>query len=131
LLSVLDELGKKVAFIGTKPRNPSARAILEKSGFFKFVIGKVDDGNKSTKNTILHTGYNTTSQRELANEVVKSMETVWGKKGRSPSIYSTAFEMMRNSCDHAFRKESQVLWHIALSHSESNNLVKFSFVDNG
>lgn len=132
LLSVMDELvNDGVKFKGTKPKDPVARSILEKSGFFKFVNGKIEECNSNTKNTILNTGNNHTPQSELAVEIVKSMETIWGVKGRSPSIYSCAFEMMRNSCDHAFRKDNQIKWHFAVSHLESENTVKFSFVDNG
>lgn len=132
LLSVMQELVEEgIIFKGSKPTNSDARDILEKSGFFKFVRGKVDENNSHTKNTILQTGDNTTSFSELANEIVSAMETVWGRKGRSPSVYGSVFEMMRNSCDHAFRHEYQIKWHFALSHSETENTVKFSFVDNG
>lgn len=132
LLSVMEELVRNgVVFTGTKPKDSSSKAILEKSGFFKFVNGKVDESNSKSKNTILNTGDNNTPQSELAVEIVKSMETVWGQKGRSPSIYSCVFEMMRNACDHAFKKDNQIRWHFALSHSDSENTVKFSFVDNG
>ncbi|MEM0518983.1 hypothetical protein [Aequorivita flava] len=132
LLSVMEELVREgIIFTGTKPKQPIPRGILEKSGFFKFVKGKIDESNSTTKNTILNTGDNQTPQSELAEEIIKSMETVWGQKGRSPSIYSCVFEMMRNACDHAFKNENQIRWHFALSHSEIDNLVKFSFVDNG
>jgi hypothetical protein len=132
LLSVMEELANNgVLFKGIKPTNLTARSVLEKSGFFKFVNGKVDSTNTSTKNTILRTGDNTTSYNELANEIINSMETIWGVKGRSPSVYSCVFEMMRNSCDHAFRHNYQIKWHFAISHSEEDNLVKFAFVDNG
>ena len=132
LLSVMEELANLgVLFKGIKPKNKEARSVLEKSGFFKFVKGKVDSSNLSSKNTILRTGDSNTSYNELANEIINSMETVWGNKGRSPSVYSCVFEMMRNSCDHAFKHNYQIKWHFALSHSENENLVKFSFVDNG
>ena len=39
--------------------------------------------------------------------------------------------MMRNSCDHAFKKGKIIIWHFGISHVEDSNLVKFSFVDNG
>lgn len=132
LLSVMEELVKTGVIIkGSKPRSLEPKEILEKSGFFKFVKGKIDENNKLTKNTILNTGDTNTPQSELAVEIIKSMETIWGKKGRSPSIYSCVFEMMRNSCDHAFKKQSKVKWHFAVSHAEDEHLVKFSFVDNG
>ena len=132
LLSVMEELVRGgIIFTGTKPKDITCKSVLEKSGFFKFVNGKIDENNSNSKNTILNTGDNKTPQSELAVEIVKSMETVWGVEGRSPSVYSCVFEMMRNSCDHAFKKDNQVRWHFALSHSDTGNTVKFSFVDNG
>lgn len=131
LLSVMEELVKKgIIFKGSKPRNQKAKEILEQSGFFKFVKGRVEN-DKESKNNILRTGDHKTSQSELVTEIVKAMDTIWGKKGRSPSVYSTVIEMMRNACDHAFKWESQIKWHFALSHSDEENQVKFSFVDNG
>jgi hypothetical protein len=132
LLSVMEELKSKRVFVkGTKPNNPDAKDILEKSGFFNYVRGKVADQNKKTKNTILKTGSKLTHQKILANEIRKGMETVWGMSGRNPLVYSSTVEMMRNSCDHAFKKSTNIKWHLALSHEDSTNSVKFSFVDNG
>src|SRR5690606_20575767 len=71
LLSVMEELGKEgVIFTGSKPLDQNARQVLEKSGFFKFVRGKVDENNRKTKNTILNTGNSYTPQSELAEEII-------------------------------------------------------------
>jgi len=132
LLSVLEELNDKgIRLRGTKPLHLEARNVLEKSGFFKFVTGSVSDANKASKNTILKTGDNNTPVQQLSTEIIKSMETVWEVKGRCPAVYSAVFEMMRNSCDHAFKHKHQIKWHFAISHLESLNEVKFAFVDNG
>src|SRR6185312_13335893 len=132
LLSVLEEFKEKRVLVrGNKPENKSAKDILEKSGFFKYVGGIVSDQNKVTKNTILKTGAKGTHQKVLAVEIRKAMETVWGIYGRNPCVYSTTVEMMRNSCDHAFKRPTNIKWHLAVTHDEGANLVKFSFVDNG
>ncbi len=133
LLSVMEDIVSKKRIIvhGLKPKNIVARDILEKSGFFNYVSGDVKLKNKNTRNTILRTGSKNTPQTLLSKEIKYAMETVWGYKGRNPILYSAAVEMMRNSCDHAFKHDHSIKWHFAIVHDEQNNKVKFSFVDNG
>ena len=132
LLSVIEELEKKgIPIKGSKPNPGKERDILEKSGFFKYMHGQVDQKNRNTKNTILKTGGKTTELVNISEEIKKANETVWGEKGRNPPLRGTVFEMMRNSCDHAFRNENNIIWHFAISHDEEYKQVKFSFVDNG
>lgn len=132
LLSVITELEKKrIFFKGNKPLNVNAKDILERSGFFEHMQGKISATNKTTKNKILKTGNNDLRQHELAIEIHKSMETVWGEKARCPSLYAGIGEMMRNSCDHAFSDEKSIRWHLGMSHFDDAKTVKFSFVDNG
>lgn len=131
LLSVMAELRSKgIRFRGTKPSNTEARNILEKSGFMKFVMGKVNEDNRSTKNTII-TGNKRTQHSEISGAIHDSMATVWGEKGRNQLLYGTIVEMIKNSCKHAFKIDKNVRWHFAVSHEEEENIVKFSFVDNG
>lgn len=59
------------------------------------------------------------------------METVWGKKGRSPLLFGGIGEMMRNTCDHAFKQQEDITWHLGVSHFEETKTVKFCFIDNG
>ncbi len=132
LLSVINELGNNAILVrGTKPKNASANATLEKSGFFKYITTILSAENLNTKNNILRTGDNKTPSSELAAEVRKSMETVWGVHSRCPRLFGGVIEMVRNSCDHAFKTEEGITWHFGLSHFEEAKLVKFSFVDNG
>ncbi len=132
LLSVLEELtAKKVLIKGEKPTDSETNDILEKSGFFNFVRGRISDKNRITKNTILRTGRKNTHQKVLGKAIRSAMETIWGVSGRNPLVYSSVLEMMRNSCDHAFKQSSLIKWHLALTHDDSLNQVKFSFVDNG
>jgi len=131
LLSVMDEISKtNVNITGTEPREPNAKIILEKSGFYKFVNRRIKLGPIKTKN-IMRNGISVTSPNFLSQEVKSAMETVWGTEGRNPVLRSIIFEMMRNSCDHAFSHTKDVSWHLSISHDEEKNVVKFSFVDNG
>lgn len=132
LLSVIYDLGNNGILVkGTKPKNKEANAILEKSGFFKYIKTILSDENSNSKNRILRTGDSKTPSTELAEEVRKSMETVWGINARCPRLYGGIFEMVRNSCDHAFKNSELTTWHLGLTHIEEENKVKFSFVDNG
>jgi hypothetical protein len=131
-LSVIDELIKiGIGITGTKPKIIIERDKLEKSGFFKYMNGKVEIKNSNTKNTILRTGGKSNTHIDLSTEIKNANETVWGIKGRNPPLRGTVFEMIRNSYDHAFKNENNVIWHLGISHDEDEKQVKFSFVDNG
>lgn len=132
LLSVIQELNENgIKVVGDKPKDKNCNAILEKSGFFRFVKTRISDENLNSKNSILRTGHEKSSNSELAVEIEKSMETIWGVKSRCPMLYGGVFEMIRNSCDHAFAPKSRISWHFAINHSESDRAVKYAFVDNG
>ncbi|WP_289062679.1 ATP-binding protein [uncultured Zobellia sp.] len=132
LISVMNELEERnVVFKGTKPKKDKPKNILEKSGFMNFVVGKVREQNRTTRNIIFTTGKINTHQKNIVNAIHKANLTVWGEDGRSPLLYGTIVEMIKNSCKHAFKIEDKVKWHIAVNHDEKNNKVKFSFVDNG
>lgn len=131
-LSVINELVESgVILKGTKPKPGIERDKLEKSGIFKYTGGLVEVKNRDSKSTILRTGGRTAGHVNLSEEIKKSNETVWGEKGRNPPLRGSVFEMMRNSCDHAFKNEHNIVWHFGISHDEQNKQVKFSFVDNG
>ena len=132
LLSVISDLERKrIFFRGEKPTNVDAKNILERSGFFKHMRGSVSKQNTISKNKILKTGTKNTHQKELTPEIHKAMETIWKSKSRCPALYGGIGEMMRNSCDHAFNKKNDIMWHLGISHFDKENTCKFSFVDNG
>ncbi|MBS0425046.1 MAG: hypothetical protein JSR71_11635 [Proteobacteria bacterium] len=131
LLSVLDDIkGRGIQVFGSLPVNSGARSVLERSGFLNYVV-TVAENKKSTKNSILTTGTASTNQLILKPQIRNAMNTVRGSSGRNPLVYGCVFEMMRNSVDHAFKTESQIKRHWGVSHKDSTNTVKFSFVDNG
>lgn len=132
LLSVIADLEHQgIFFRGEKPKSQEARDTLERSGFFNHMKGSVSQKNEVSKNKILKTGNKETNQKVLVPEIHKAMETVWGVKARCHGLYEGIGEMMRNTCDHAFSEHENVMWHLGISHFEEQNLVKFSFVDNG
>lgn len=132
LLSVISDLERKrIFFKGEKPINETAKNILERSGFFSYMQGSVSKQNTVSKNKILKTGTKNTHQKELTPEIHKAMETIWKSKSRCPALYGGIGEMMRNSCDHAFNRQNDIMWHLGISHFENENTCKFSFVDNG
>lgn len=115
LLSVIDELTRNGILIkGTKPKNLHAKDILEKSGFFTHMSGSIEKRNLNTKNTILKTGGISGSTLDLSSEIKKANDTVWGLAGRNPSLRGCVFEMMRNSCDHAFKKQENIILRLVL-----------------
>lgn len=131
LISVISELNEEGIIIkGTKPKNSDVNNELEQSGFMKFVNGLIQPSNLKTKNNII-TGNKDTSHTEILNIIHSSMLTVWDEDGRSPLLYGTIVEMIKNSCKHAFKSDNNVKWHFAVSHDEIKNIAKFSFVDNG
>lgn len=133
LMTVIDEFSdNNIPVAGNQPKDAFASDILERSGFFSYVQGvKVKDGNRITKNTIFRVGTVNKSQLFLPKIVHEAMETVWGIKGRNQLLYTVAFEMVRNACDHAFKRQKETKWYMVVTHLEAENIVKFSFVDNG
>jgi hypothetical protein len=132
LLSVISDLEYQgIFFRGDKPTNSDAKNTLERSGFFKHMNGNISKKNKISKNKILKTGTKDTHQKELVPEIHRAMETIWGAEFRCPSLYGGLGEMMRNTCDHAFQDKNTIMWHLGISHFESEKTVKFTFVDNG
>lgn len=132
LISVMQELEERhVFFKGNKPDSEDALNALEKSGFMKYVKGTIKAENVQTRNAIFTTGKAATHQNSIVDAIHSANKTVWGEPGRSPLLYGTLVEMIKNSCKHAFKSKDKVRWHIGVSHDEENKKVKFSFVDNG
>jgi len=132
LLSVIAEINENILIRGIKPKPGISRDILEKSGFFNYMDGHIHKKNRNTKNTILKTsGFNYGGTINLPLEIRNANETVWKESGRNPPLRAVVFEMIRNSCDHAFINQNNIIWHLGISHDDDLNQVKFSFVDNG
>lgn len=130
LLSVMQEIHNSVSITGILPRDSKARLTLEMSGFFKVAFVEGPKPNHVTKN-VMRTGKKGDPPHFLGEDIKAAMDTVWGTKGRNPYLRTGMFEMMRNSCDHAFQNRKEIRWHFSISHDDSINLAKFSFVDNG
>lgn len=132
LLSVVTEIKgtKKVSISGIAPTDRTLRTALEKSNFFENVPVK-GQPPITTVRDFLRSGKKGDARNFLAEQIRKAMEIVWNQSGRNPNLRTVIFEMMRNSCDHAFQNKKDIRWHLAISHDKVKHLVKFSFVDNG
>lgn len=130
LLSVMQEIQNDVTVTGILPRDSQARLIIEKSGFYKLVNVEGKKPNHATRN-VMRTGKKGDPPSFLGGDIRLAMATVWGMEGRNPPLRDEIFEMMRNSCDHAFQDLREIRWHFSISHDDKRKLVKFSFVDNG
>ena len=128
-IAELKAVGIKVS--GDYPIDKSARTILEKSGFFNFVIGYVSDENKITLNTILQQGVNVVDAAAVAPLVLKSMQVVWGTPYRNPRLQSLLIELMANTVNHAFERNKTSKWYLSISSDEVSKKVSFTFIDNG
>lgn len=135
LLTVIKEIrdfAPRKPIRGNQPKSETASDVLEKSGFFKHVAGHtISEKNQSEKNTMVTYGNANKAPSFLPKIIHQAMDTVWGRPGRNPLLYNVAFEMIRNSCDHAFKKDNMIKWYLASTFLDDQNLVKFSFVDNG
>jgi hypothetical protein len=101
LLSVMQEIQNDVSVTGILPRNEAARLIIEKSGFYKLVYVEGKKPTHKTRN-VMRTGKKGDPPNFLGEDIRVAMDTVWGIEGRNPHLRTEIFEMMRNSCDHAF-----------------------------
>jgi anti-anti-sigma regulatory factor len=132
LLSVITEIKstKRISISGIAPSDRALRTTLEKSNFFEYVPVKGQPAI-STARDFLRSGKKGDPRNFLADQIRRAMEIVWMESGRNPNLRTVIFEMMRNSCDHAFQNKKDIRWHLSISHDKPNRLVKFSFVDNG
>ena len=132
MISAIKELksfGIKVS--GSYPDDKSVRTILEKSGFFNFVIGYVSEENKTTLNTIIQQGTDIVDAAAVAPLVLKAMNVVWGQPYRNPRLQSLLIELMANTVNHAFTGNKKSNWYLSLSIDQSHKSVSFTFIDNG
>ncbi|RYX84646.1 ATP-binding protein [bacterium] len=132
IISAIEELktsGIKVS--GSYPVDKKTRTILEKSGFFNYVIGNISEENKITLNTILQQGTDVVNSAAVAPLVLKAMEYVWGQPYRNPRVQSLLIELMANTVNHAFPGNKKSKWHLSMSTTPNENKVSFTFIDNG
>jgi len=132
MISAIKELkANNITVSGSYPSSPESKSTLEKSGFFKFVIGRVSDENKVSLNTIIQQGVATVDPKLVAPYVVRAMDFIWGKKFRNPRIQSLLIELMANTVNHAFKKTKNSKWYLSVNFDNKNKKVAFTFIDNG
>lgn len=132
LLSVIQELNNKgIRVRGKKPRDKEAKKVIEKSGFFNYVIGAIDEENSISPDTIITKGVEVVEQESTAKIVLQAMKTVTGIENRNQPIQGMLIELMANSVNHAYPNSRKKKWVLSVNHDDINKKASFAFVDNG
>ncbi len=132
LLSVVNEFtarGKKI--IGSKPKNPKAKRVLELSGFFDYMSGSIEYYSEVNSNTIIEQSNKSVEPQSTAKVVSSAMKTVTGKSQRNKKLQGLFIELMANSINHGFPGSQKKKWILSTSHYQKERYVSFSFIDNG
>ncbi|GIM48821.1 STAS domain-containing protein [Capnocytophaga stomatis] len=135
-VSIIKELSsKKYKIVGSKPKDKTARKILEKSGFFEHLDGSIDEENRTTSNTILTEGQSKTEQETTSKIVRKSINFLTGQENSNCRfrLQRLFIELMANAIDHGFKDRKNAKWFMSYSegNKDSEKICKFAFVDNG
>ena len=132
LLSIIQELSSKgIILRGRKPKAKIPKKIIEKSGFFNYVIGAIDEENIQSLDTIITKGMDVVDQESTAEIVLQSMVTVSGENLRNQPIQGMLIELMANSVNHAYPETKKKKWVLSVNHDTENKKASFAFVDNG
>ncbi len=132
LLSVIQELNNKgIRVRGKKPKDKETKKIIEKSGFFNYVIGFIDEENSVSPDTIITKGVEVVEQESTAKIVLQAMKTVTGVENRNQPIQGMLIELMANSVNHAYPNSRKKKWVLSVNHDDINKKASFAFVDNG
>jgi len=132
LLSVLAIFkGRRIRVYGDNPKNKNCNQILERSGFFNYVIGVISEENKSTRNSILTRQEFNVMPEKTAPIVRESMKTVGGKAAKNQAVQGMLIELMANTHNHAAPNNKRTKWWLSVDHDKENKKVSFVFLDNG
>lgn len=132
LLSVVNNLASRgIIIIGNTPTNPQAEEILDLSGFFSHVNGKAKYKSNNNSNTIVEQRNKRVVPQVSAKIIRNAMKTVLGKEQRNKKLQGLFVELMANSVNHGFPGIKNKKWILSASHYAKDNIVSFSFIDNG
>lgn len=133
-VSIIKELTiKKYRIKGNKPKNKEAKKILEKSGFFDYLKGYIDEENRYTSNTILTEGQSKTEQEATAKIIRKANKFLTGQEDKNPPLQRLFVELMANAINHGFKDIKNARWYLSYSeeYATYEKICKFAFIDNG
>lgn len=132
LLSVInDPTFEHITILGSKPKNKSARKVLELSGFYEHTDAVLEYDNESNSNTIIEQGNKVVEPQNSAKIVRSAMKTITGKEQRNKRVQPLFIELMANSINHGFPNNGNKKWILSTSHYKHEKCVSFSFIDNG
>lgn len=123
---------RDLCVFGNKPLGHEPRRVLERSGLFQWVHGKIESDANSSKNRIYGSKSRKVLNEEAQEWIDSAAETIWGEKRKCPGVYRVLVEAMANTNEHAHpKKMAEYNWFLHIDHDEENKIVKFSFIDYG
>lgn len=137
LLSLLEYYTQELKFkkiSGNYPSEPNILKIFEESGFTKYVLA--DASHRKRSENILSIESHDLVQGKTAKKVVdftkNKLKTFTPSHSRS--LYATLIECMANVKNHAYSDKKRIhppKWWLIAHHDETENKIKFVFLDNG
>lgn len=126
-----------IPFNGDFPKDGKNKQLLADSGFFENLFKRFF---LQDQYDLAHTGSNYISTHgqkivssELSSRILsEASEAVWGEPRRCLGVQTALVELMQNTFNHAVpMKEGERHWWLSVNHDETENKVRFSFVDYG
>lgn len=125
-----------IDFNGTRPTNKIVNQKVEKSGFFRYLLGNELEASEqysfNRMESYLYTHGQKRVDSKLSNDLVKHSSTfVWGEPRRCQGVQKTLLELMHNTYDHADRIKGEKHWWISVEQDKRKKEVTFAFIDFG
>lgn len=138
LLSIMVAFkNQKIKFNGDYPREEKVRAILEDSGFFKYLFEKFSkeehDGYYLEPPTLngIHTHAHKKADSKLTGGLIKkATNMIWQQERRLQGVQRTLIELMQNTNNHAGER-GEKYWWLSLHADQEEEKISFAFVDFG
>lgn len=134
LLAVMQDLQKlgyaHHKFIGNLPKDENARSFFIETGFLNYMGARISPNslNQQCIQVIDNNVYDQKSIQEVCDFVIDKSQR---NKKDTKFLYVLINEMMSNTCEHAYTKESMKLNKWYLFAQKDNDVFKFTFVDIG
>jgi len=128
---------ESILFNVDSPKDRKNRKLLADSGFFENLIKSFSprdnyDLERAGSNYISTHGQKIVSSELSSRILFEASHTVWGEARRCLGVQTALVELMQNTFNHAVpKKEGERHWWLSVNHDETENKVRFSFVDYG
>ena len=138
LLAIINNISRNIKknfrFVGNIPNDPAIKALIENSGFYKFVQYYGDKPLSRDADNI-----QIVSSDKVVTSLAKQISDFSSTKGgltRSSCqfLYNMMIELMSNAHNHAYNEKDSILhprWYCFAEHVDSENIIAFTFMDTG